>query len=158
MRYSSFRLLSAVLLAAFFWPSSTVASSGAATLAPNTPRVDLLVEAVPSADAILQVVVSQVRNPDKVPVSVLVTVQDSARRAVPVEVMRFALFPADEPGRFNGRADQALDQLAARLGARPSRLVVVVEFDPVAGPGRAKPPPVELRVSALWIATASAGR
>jgi hypothetical protein len=117
----------------------------------------LALGAAPAGDAILQVVVAEVRNPEKAPVSILVTLQDHEKTVAPVDVMRFALFPADQPGRFTGRADQALEQLAARLGARPARLVLAVEFDPAAGAALARPP-VEIRVSAAWVTTRGTGR
>lgn len=152
MRRSFARSLAAALLVAGLGPAATVASTGAANLAPASPRLEFPLGPAPTADAVLEVVVSEVRNPQKVPVSVLVTLQDSERKAAPVEVMRFALFPADSPGRFIGRADKALDQLATRLGARPANIVLGAQFDPASGVERALPP-VELRLSAGWVAT-----
>jgi hypothetical protein len=149
--------MATALLAGCLGPVAPVASGAAVTLAPASPHVELALEAAPARGAILQVVVSEVRNPEKVPVSIRVTLQDHEKRVAPVDVMRFALFPADQPGRFTGRADQALEQLASRLGARPARLLLTVEFDPAAGAALARPP-VEIRVSAAWITTQDTGR
>ena len=157
MGRSCARRLATALLVGCLGPAATVASNEVATLAPASPRLEFALRSTPAADAVLEVVVLEVRNPKNVPVGVLVTLQDSARKTVPVEVMRFALFPADKPGRFIGRADKALDQLAAHLGARPGRLILAVEFDPAAGAAPARSS-VELSVSADWVAMPGTGR
>lgn len=150
MRQSTTRLLATALLAGCLGPATAAASGPAVTLAPASPGVELALGPAPASDAILQVVVSDVRNPDRVPVSILVTLQDHEKRVAPVEVMRFALFPPDQPGRFTGRVDKALEQLSAHLGARPVRFVLTAQLDPAAGPGRATS--VELQISAGWMA------
>ena len=157
MGRSTARLMATALLAGCLGPATAVAAGAAVTLAPESPRVELALGSAPAGDAILQVVVSAVRNPEKVPVSILVTLQDNERKVSPVEVMRFALFPADQPGSFIGRADKALEHLAARLGARPARLILATEFDPAAGAALARPP-VEVRLSAVWVTTPGDGR
>jgi len=145
------------LLAAFLAMGTPAAASGTATLVAGGPRVELPFGAPPSPDAVLQVVVLEVRNPGNAPVSLLVTLQDAEHKAQRVEVLRFALFPPDQPGRFVGRANKALDQLTARLGAAPRLLIVGVEFDPVAQSAQARPA-IELDVSADWIANPTSGR
>lgn len=150
-------LMATALFAGYLGPTTAVASGAAATLTPASPRVELALGSAPAREAILEVVVSEVRNPQKVPVSIVVTLQDTDKKVAPVEAMRFALFPADQPGRFVGRADKALDQLAKRLGARPRLLLLAAEFDASAGSAPLRPQ-VELSVSAAWVATPVTGR
>lgn len=157
MGLSSARLLASALLAGCLVPAVAVAAADTVTLAPASPRVELPLGAPPPQEAILLVQVSDVRNPEMAPVSVLVTLQDADRKSPRVDLMRFALFPADRPGRFTGRADNALSQLTARLGARPGRLILGVEFDPAVGAAPARSQ-VELRLSAAWAATPGTGR
>lgn len=157
MTRSVARLVATALLAGCLGPATAVASDPAVALTPASPRVELALGSAPASDAILQVVVSEVRNPEKVPVSIIVTLQDSEKKVAPVEAMRFALFPADQPGRFTGRADMALEELTARLGTRPARLILAVEFDPAAGATLTRPP-IDVRISAAWVAMPGAAR
>ena len=117
MGRSCARRLATALLVGCLGPAATVASNEVATLAPASPRLEFALGATPAADAVLEVVVLEVRNPKNVPVGVLVTLQDSARKTVPVEVMRFSGGPAyvGSPGNrlLSGRALRVTCMLSA---------------------------------------------
>jgi hypothetical protein len=143
--------LALLVMLGLLGPTGSSAHEVEGVLGPSRTRVELPLGPPPADNAILQVAVSAVRNPEKVPVSVLVTLQDAERRSPRVDVFRFALFPPDAPGRFIGRADSALELIAGRIGTRPTRLILGVEFDPAAGAASDRTA-VELQVSGGWTA------
>lgn len=121
-----------------------------ALLSPANLTAHVALSAQPARDVTLLVDVVAVRNPQRVPVSMRVSLQDVERKAPPAHVMRFALFPADKPGRFVGRADDALARLTAALGVPPDRLVATIQFDDGSS-GAAFAPPVELDIRVAWL-------
>jgi hypothetical protein len=134
-----------VVVGGLTMPVSAQASS---TLSRSSPSVEI---ALPprTEGALLEVKVIAVRNPDDVPVSLRVMLQDAQRRAAPEDVMRFALFPANQPGASVARPDDALERLRRSLGVAPTRLVAHVAFDLSAGDVPAAPR-AELQIEATW--------
>jgi hypothetical protein len=125
-----------------------VFAQASSTLSRSSPSVEI---ALPprTEGALLEVKVIAVRNPDDVPVSLRVLLQDAQRRAPPEDVMRFALFPPDRPGASVARPDDALERLRRSLGVAPTRLVALVTFDLSAGDVPTAPR-AELQVEATW--------
>ncbi|HQR19559.1 MAG TPA: hypothetical protein PKV98_01745 [Burkholderiaceae bacterium] len=143
-------LLPLALVVAGSWLPVSASAQSTATLSPSSPSVVIALPPRAEGD-LLQVEVTAVRNPKRAPVALRVTLQDADRRAPPEDVMRLALFPADQPGAAVARPDDALDRLRRSLGAAPTGLIAHIAFD-LSGDAVPAAPPVELQLEARWTA------
>lgn len=148
-----FRAIAPHLFAALLFvasgPGVPACAQRMAALSPLVPSAEVTLPPRPDG-ALLKVAVTAVRNPQLVPISLRVTLQDAERRGPPEDVTRFALFPPDQPGAALVRPDAALDRLRRALGAAPTLLIAHVAFDVSAESARVAPP-AELQIEAAWV-------
>lgn len=149
------RLVAAVALALLAaCAESQVAPGGAAartdpaaaSLGSIAPDVRISLGRAPARAALLEVTVTEVRNPDREPVTLaLALIVDGG---APAPLSNVSLFPADQPGRFLVRLPSAV---ASTLDASRERTVELTA-SLVRGPASGPSSPLSLVVTARWAA------
>jgi len=139
----------AALVAACALQAATKDLGGPATLTPASPMTRIALGPPPPRDAVLEIDVIEVRNPSLAPVVISVSIQGEDERMPAQHISEVALFPADRPGRFVARADEAIGRDAAMPGHRPGSLWAVVTLRSQADLIK-DAPRLLLQVSARW--------
>ncbi|MCM3901391.1 MAG: hypothetical protein ND866_06775 [Pyrinomonadaceae bacterium] len=85
-----------------------------------------------AAPQILEVSVTKVVNPEKLPVAIYVSLSPAGEKAVPelekIPLGNFSLYPPDRPGKFLLQATAAFDKLKGAVAPKANEVRLVLEM------------------------------